>query len=94
METSPEDYLACNVCDRAFSTARTLVQHQLNKRHFGCSVCDALFPSLLSLKDHKESLEHWSDGEAPTTGDDKESDSDDDAFHHVHPPCEELERLL
>ncbi|XP_030369366.1 uncharacterized protein LOC115620314 [Scaptodrosophila lebanonensis] len=59
-----DESLACNVCDRGFSTQRQLSSHQQKKRHFGCDGCDSLFPSQMLLEHHKEEFEHWSDDEA------------------------------
>ncbi len=89
--SSSEEALSCNVCDRSFSTARQLAQHQLQKRHFGCSVCDTVFPTLMALEQHKETLEHWSDDEAQ---DNDQTDDDNDEPDIVRPQREELERLL
>ncbi|KAI1296883.1 hypothetical protein HDE_05077 [Halotydeus destructor] len=86
-----DDYVACNVCDRTFSTIRQLTVHQTNKMHFGCSVCEGLFPTLIDLKEHKESLEHWSDGEPPVAKEDNDSDESDNEHTNQE---QELERLL
>lgn len=53
--------MTCSVCDRAFITARQLLVHQNNRKHFGCSKCDLTFPCVQELRDHKDKLDHWSD---------------------------------
>ena len=56
-----DEVLTCSVCDRAFITARQLLVHQNNRKHFGCSKCDLTFSCVQELRDHKDKLDHWSD---------------------------------
>jgi transcription elongation factor Elf1 len=58
-----DDMLICLVCDRAFTTARQLLHHQKQKKHFLCSICDSTFANVEQLKEHKERENHWSDME-------------------------------
>ena len=56
-----DEVVTCSVCDRAFTTARQLIVHQNNRKHFGCSKCDVTFSCVQDLRDHKDKLDHWSD---------------------------------
>lgn len=56
-----DEVVTCSVCDRAFTTARQLIVHQNNRKHFGCSKCDITFSCVQDLRDHKDKLDHWSD---------------------------------
>lgn len=58
-----DEVLTCSVCDRAFMTARQLIVHQNNRKHFGCSQCDVTFSCVQDLRDHKDKVDHWSDPE-------------------------------
>ncbi|XP_054288971.1 dnaJ homolog subfamily C member 21 [Macrosteles quadrilineatus] len=82
-----DEALTCNVCDRSFSSARALSQHQQKKRHFGCSACDSLFQTLMALEHHKEEFEHWSGDESMLVPHHHSDDSSEET-------SEEMERLL
>lgn len=88
-----DDMLICMVCDRAFTTARQLVQHQISKKHILCSRCDGLFDTPTQLKQHKDQEEHWSDTDTVDPNEErKESISSDEETE-----CQtfsEIERLL
>lgn len=100
-DESDYDGFTCNVCEKVYPTAKSLVQHQQKKRHYGCSVCDIVFPSLSYLEAHKEHTDHWSEYDIET--DDIESDHDPEictaeCYEEEKPkgldPPAEMERLL
>jgi transcription elongation factor Elf1 len=92
-----DDLLICIVCDRGFTTARQLVQHQISRKHFMCASCEQKFESPDQLREHKDRENHWSDTEeedVPEMMEKRDWGSQDEEEDDISQSFSEIERLV